>query len=134
MSLDEIKLDAKNYNPDHDIKTTGGMGGIEMAEAIYQRQHQRQKEEENQDLLEKATGQESTKDKLLKFQKIAFRDFPACEPYESASASEYKKRLSELRKAGYSMQPHSHLNKYQLIRRLEREQRNIQRLLSDAVF
>jgi len=27
---------AKGYDPDHDIKTTGGLGGIKLAEAIYQ--------------------------------------------------------------------------------------------------
>ena len=90
----------KRYDPDEDVKNSGGAYGHYLADRL---------------LAEQNNGETSGCSKNLeKIARVALTRFPESERGESIGVLEIKGRLKKLRELGYAVPKYSHLNKQEL--------------------
>ncbi len=96
-----------NYDPDIDIEKTGGSEGIRLADAILRYRH-RNLESLGLDLERLRDSHKNLESLGLdwrKIAKIALPRFPELQQRERISRREVKRRLSDLKDAGFPVKP-----------------------------
>jgi len=130
--VDTRGMNADNYSPDND---PDGSIGHYLADRLYRSRDGRAKRKElerevaNQERGLPACGRprKGSKEYWVGVARIALRKFPATLPDEwgEASPRELRRRLGQLRKAGYSVPRYSKMKAYELRRTYEGIRRKV---------
>jgi len=109
MEDDYLERAIRNYNPDEDVKKSGGAYGMRLADMMFARGIKRFSKPDSN---------------LETIARIALTRFPELQKGETIYDREISERLREIRQTGYNVPPYSHLSKdkkWKLLRGIQGE-------------